>query len=251
MSRLRRKTSTTDIYHVVAHGAGKQILFEDDECRRRFLEILMRYKSTFDLQVYAWCLMGNHVHLLLCADKDSLSRAMQGILLSYARFFNEKTGHAGHVFQGRFMSEPIEDEAYLLAVLCYIHRNPEEAGICDSVKYEWSSYHEYIGSALFADTERILSIVGGVDAFKRLCITPAKLNCLDTGTRRRQSLRDEEASSLAKEALDMHSLMSLKALPKEERNNALEKLKPLGISIRQAARLTGVGENIVARIYRR
>lgn len=97
------------------------------------------YFGTAMTRVYAYCLMDNHVHLLLNTNHDDLAVIMKSIAVRYASFYNWKYSRTGHVFQDRFKSEPIEDERYLLAVVRYIHNNPIKAGMIEKpADYEWS-----------------------------------------------------------------------------------------------------------------
>ena len=89
----------------------------------------------FDVEVFGWCLMGNHVHLLLHGHIAGISKAMQVLLGTYALKFNEQTGRSGHLFQERFSSEPIDSDEYLLSALRYIHQNPDKARIATYDSY--------------------------------------------------------------------------------------------------------------------
>ena len=124
MPRTERRKSASGFYHVVMRGNGRQNLFEDDADRRSFLSYLRGDAERFGVRVLAWCLMSNHIHLLLEDRDDNLSEMMRSLATSYALRFNRRGGHAGHVFQQRFYSNPIEDEAYLLQAMRYIHDNP-------------------------------------------------------------------------------------------------------------------------------
>lgn len=110
MANAPRRRSETGVYHVVVRGNGRQVLFYDDADRQAFLAMLARRTSDVGMSIWAWCLMSNHVHMLLEDQRNELSHAMQLLLTGYARYFNDKTGHVGHVFQQRFFSEPIESE---------------------------------------------------------------------------------------------------------------------------------------------
>jgi len=95
--------------------------------------------------IYAYCVMDNHVHILLDTKEKDLSVIMKGIAVRYASFYNAKYRRVGHVFQDRFKSEPIEDERYVLAVIRYIHNNPVKAGMVENPQeYSWSSYSAYL-----------------------------------------------------------------------------------------------------------
>jgi len=129
MPRMPRKPSGSGYYHVVSRGIGKQVLFEETEDYERYLETLRRFLPENSISLIAYCLMENHVHLLVHAD-SGLERAMKQIAVSYSYYFNAKYDRVGHLFQDRYMSEPVEDERYLLAAVRYIHNNPPKAGIC-------------------------------------------------------------------------------------------------------------------------
>ena len=140
MSRHAREKSKSGIYHIILRGANKQELFHDDEDKSRFLETLDRYKMESKLKVYGWCLMGNHVHLLIGEGKENLSVTMKRIGVSFVAFYNWKYNTTGHLFQDRFKSENVEDDEYLVTVIRYIHQNPVNAGLTGKPsEWKWSS----------------------------------------------------------------------------------------------------------------
>ena len=143
MPRVARARSESGFYHVVAKGNGGQDLFEDASDYRAFLELVAAAAEKCDVLVHAYCLMSNHVHLLLEDQGGRLSEFMKSLVTGYAMRFNAKASHIGHVFQQRFKSQPVEDEAHLLQAVRYIHNNPAKAGMCPADEYPWSSYHEY------------------------------------------------------------------------------------------------------------
>ncbi len=117
------------IYHVTARGVKKLPIFHDDEDRHHFLRLLSMTNAEFPLQLHAYCLMTNHYHLLIQTIKHSLSKTMQYFKTLFAHTFNRKHGHVGHVFQGRFHSIPVQEDAYFTTVARYIHLNPVKAGM--------------------------------------------------------------------------------------------------------------------------
>ena len=245
--------SEGDVYHVVARGTGRQLIFEDESDRRLFLSLLSKGLSDYDAVLYAWCLMGNHVHLLIRAPIERLSQLMKMVLGTYARRFNEKTARVGHLFQSRYGSEPITDDEYLLTVIRYIHENPRKAGLASTEAYPWSSYGEYIGSAWLCDTDFPLSVFGGVDAFRRFHGQPHdEPNCLDADKGEASALvrkvADECIIATARDVLGEVNAQDLKTLPIQQRNACLRMLKEAGLSVRQIERLTGIGRNIVQRV---
>ena len=138
MSRMARKKSCTGLYHVMLRGADRRTLFSDDEDNQRFLEILQRVKRESMFQLFAYCLMGNHVHLLLQEGKEPLGMTFKRIGFSYVHYYNWKYQLYGHLFQDRYRSEQVEDDAYFLDVLRYICQNPVKAGLCEKpFEYPW------------------------------------------------------------------------------------------------------------------
>lgn len=237
MPRKPRSFSNSGFYHVTVRGEGRRTMFEDDSDRRAFLDLLDLQVDKHGLVVHAWCLMGNHVHLLLEDPRGRISEAMHGLATSYAQRFNKRTGHVGHVFQDRFFSEPIENEAYLLEVVRYIHNNPENGGIGSREEYPWSSYREYVGEARHCDVEFVLGLLGGVDRFVEFSAgrgSPYR-------HMRRMRISDEESRERAAEVLGGVEPGLLAALPKPERNLRLRDLRSSGLSVRQIERLTGIG----------
>jgi REP element-mobilizing transposase RayT len=121
-----------------------QIDAQDDEDRHLFLNLLSELSERFNIEIYAYVLMGNHYHLLLKTTDANLSKAMQWLGTTYTRKFNLKNQTSGHLFQGRFKSIIVENDAYLLMLSCYIHRNPLRAMIVERIAdYPWSSYQNY------------------------------------------------------------------------------------------------------------
>jgi len=163
MPRKARKLSSTNIYHVMIRGNRKQDIFLEDEDKSRFIKILKKVKQKGEYELFAYCLMNNHVHLLIKEKNEQISQTMKRINVSYVNYFNQKYQQIGHLFQGRFKSEPIEDETYLLAVLSYIHNNPLNAFIVKNLEeYTWSSYCLYTKKLSHQDflinKENILSL---------------------------------------------------------------------------------------------
>jgi len=151
--RHARVLSKTQTYHVILRGNNRKEVFIDDEDKARIIAAISEKKGGDHFTVYAYCVMDNHLHLVLKEGKDLLSKALKRIGTSYAYYFNKKYKRIGHVFQDRYRSESIEDDAYLLGVIRYVHLNPEKAGISSAESYPWSSYNEY-----FKENTRLIAI---------------------------------------------------------------------------------------------
>lgn len=152
-------------YHVLSRGNEGRNIFFDDGDRKLFLRTLGETSDRFKIDVFAFVLMSNHYHLLLRTNLPNLSRAMQWLGLTYARRLNNRLGRHGHLFQGRFKAMVVENDAYVVELSCYVHRNPLRAGMVKRlIDYRWSSYPAYAYGKKGADwlkTDLILSYFGG------------------------------------------------------------------------------------------
>ncbi len=146
MPRLARLKSPNTTYHIIMRGNEKKDIFLDRKDKSRFIEILTKMKEKYNYRLEAYCLMDNHVHLLINDNKNDISQIMKSINVSYVYYFNNFYGRVGHLFQDRFVSEVVADDRYLLAVSAYIHNNPVRAGIVKKPEeFQWSSMREYMG----------------------------------------------------------------------------------------------------------
>ena len=146
MARHARKKSSTQTYHVVIKGADRQLLFEESKDYIKYLDILEFYKDQLKFEIYAYCLMSNHVHLLLRHPNTvSLESIFRHINTTYACWFNAKYDRTGFVQDGRSYSEPVESDNALLTIVRYIHYNPSKAGLENfpGSGYQWSSFNDY------------------------------------------------------------------------------------------------------------
>ena len=156
MPRLSRKFSYSKVYHIIVKGIDSQNLFYDNQDRKVFLKYLLENKKQYGYQIYAYCLMVNHVHLIIRVNDEFLSKAIQCLLVKYVSYFNKKYDRSGTLFQDRFKSKLVENQRYFLEVCKYVHRNPEKARICKTEKYKWSSYLEYIKKEKIIDKNVLL-----------------------------------------------------------------------------------------------
>ncbi|MUV37151.1 hypothetical protein JNUCC1_00957 [Lentibacillus sp. JNUCC-1] len=255
MARKARVKSKTGIYHIMVRGVNRQEIFHDDADCEKYLEIIQKYKARTAIQFYAWCLMNNHVHLLLKEGNEPLATTMKRIGVSYVRYYNWKYRTTGHLFQDRFRSENVETSAYLLTVTRYIHQNPVKAKITTRVdKWKWSSCLGYYGEPYFPgdllDKELVLGLFSGHETtaqarFKAFNEEPNQDQCLED---RFYTIRktDEEARTEIKQLLGQLEIAHVKSLPRLERNAILRRVKGIkGLSQRQAARILGVSANLI------
>ncbi len=147
MARLPRLSAAGLPHHVIQRGNDRQVVFREDADYARYRGWLREVATTHALAVHAYVLMPNHVHLLVTPPTDTaLSKAMQSLGRRYVRWFNDKYGRTGTLWEGRFRSTVIDADRYLLACSRYIELNPVRAGIVNSPElYRWSSYSHHAG----------------------------------------------------------------------------------------------------------
>jgi REP element-mobilizing transposase RayT len=162
MSRKIRVWHPGSIFHITSRGNRHATLFYDDYDRKKYLTLLNETCEKFPFYLHAYCLMTNHIHLLLEIINDPPGEIIKMAHSLYAIYFNKRHELDGHVFQGRYKSELIDSPQYLLEASRYIHLNPVKAGIVEHpAQYPWSSYLSYVTTNPnpFIVTQRILSHV--------------------------------------------------------------------------------------------
>ena len=244
MPRGPRKLSELGFYHIIMKGAGNQVIFEDDADYEAFLQVLRRAREKYSVSVLAWCLMSNHVHLLVDDSKGELSSFAHLVTTTYARHFNDRWGHVGHVFSLRFTSVAVQSDEQLLVTMRYIICNPSKAGLSEPGAYRWSSYSEYLGTPDISETGLILEMVGGVPGFCRFIDDPEAAPYYP-----RTSVRvpDEDAIEASAAAIWPESLDSLKTMEPQRRATHLHRLAEAGLSLKQIGRLTGLGRYVIEK----
>ena len=245
MPREARTKSASGYYHILLRGIGKQNIFEDDGDNIRFIETVFRYKQELDFELHAYCLMGNHVHMLIKDVNNQLNLIMKKIAGSYAYYFNRKYDRVGHLFQDRFKSEAVEDDEYYLTVLRYIYQNPEKAGVSSVAEYEWSSYKEYTNKMTNLDTAFALELLNGQESLEKYINCKNDDCCLEV--RKTNNITDKRAKEILEIEFGLSSFLQIRNMPVQERNRLLHELKTKGLSIRQLARMTGLNRGVVQK----
>ena len=141
------------VYHITSRGDRREPIAQDDADRALFLAVLGQALARFDAQAWAYCLMGNHYHLVLHTRQANLSRLMRQINGVYTQAFNRRYGLTGHLFQGRFKAILVDSDSYLMEVCRYVDLNPVRAGMVRYPQdYPWSSYRALTASTITTST---------------------------------------------------------------------------------------------------
>ena len=146
MARGPRNFINMSFFHIMVQGINKEYIFNRDEDKRQYLEFINKVKGEIDIYIVSYCIMDNHVHILIKEDSiESLSSFMHKVNTLYAMYYNKKYDRVGYVFRDRYKSQVIYSEKQLYTCINYIHNNPIKAGICKlASEYEYSSYNRYI-----------------------------------------------------------------------------------------------------------
>lgn len=163
MTRKKRFWEPGRCYHIMLRGIDGRPVFSDDGDKCKFLLLLQEAGEMHDFRIHAFCLMTNHIHLLLESLEGGLTAGIHRFATRYAQYFNRRYKKRGYVFQGRFRSILVEDGTYMKRLLRYIHLNPLEARLISRPQdYPWSSHNAYFSEAKFVwlETDRILSYFG-------------------------------------------------------------------------------------------
>ena len=252
MPRVARIKSSTGIYHIITRGINQQNIFSSDDDYERFLNTLIRYSRKGNCETYAYCFMANHVHLLLKEGTEPLATTMKRIGTSYVYYYNWQYNRKGRLFQDRFKSEPVEDDAYFLTVLRYIHLNPIKAGMADDlVSYPCSSYTEYTKKEKLINPTFALNMFHqdrdkAMEEFIHFHNKPNEDQCLDIAEKR-DTLSDKAIRQLVLKKYHLELAALHTAKPKSQQK-VLQYLKELnGCFLRQLSRVTGLTEHQIVR----
>lgn len=249
MPRPARQHSESGIYHVMLRGINRELIFRDDEDRERFLNCLAVAKALSDCRILAYCLMSNHMHLVLRTGAEDVGQVVKRFTVRYVGWHNRKYGRVGHLFQDRFKSRPVDDDEYLQTLLRYVWANPVEAGIVESAQdYRWGSLRLLGRPDTVVDNAELMRLIPLESLWElaRLPIPSEWVPRLSPGSR--QSLTDAEAAEVLRSLGERFGVRSLDELPLSARDRVLTELLDGGLSLRQAARVTGLSLAVVRRV---
>lgn len=247
MPRRARKQAESGIYHIMLRGIDRQQIFEDPEDYFFFQELLWEFRLRCGYALYAYCLMGNHAHILLRVGHESLESTMKRIAGRYVYWYNVKYQRIGHLFQDRFKSEPVEDNTYFLTVLRYIHQNPVKAGICRNPgDYAYSSYCEYLSESGRVDIGFALEMITR-EEYVRYHKEKNDDQCLELSQNIRRAVTDEQAREVIFKISRCRTVPEFQELGEAQKIRSIKKIHEKGVSIRQICRLTGISKGMVEK----
>ena len=250
MPREPRHRILTEFNHVMIRGIGRMDLFITEDDYLRFMDIIKRFSESREIKIHAYCLMSNHVHLLVQASPEEIPGFMKGVEVSYAYYFNNTHEHVGHLFQNRYKSEAITSEQYFLAAFRYILLNPQAAGICRWEEYRWSSSRTYLmrDDDGITDTSLVKEILGGREEVMRFVNRNAEdCSSIAEPVLPVKRLTEKEALRTIQAISGLKDPLLIQGIARDARNELLANLKKEGITIRQLERMTGINRSTIQR----
>jgi len=134
------------LYHVITRGNNRRQIFSSPEDYEKFIALIAVQNNRLPFFLYAYCLMPNHVHLLIERQRSAIGQIMHRLLTGYAQYYNRRYKRVGHLLQGRYKAVLCQSDRYLSELVRYIHLNPVRAGIVNNPEdYEYSSHRAYLG----------------------------------------------------------------------------------------------------------
>lgn len=250
MPRISRQYTSTKVYHIILRGIDKQDIFFEDMDYKMFLKILKEEQSKYQYEIYVYCLMSNHIHLVIYDLNNELSKIIQTIAIKYSLYFNKKYERIGHLFQNRFLSKAVEDRVYFKNLCRYIHKNPQKAGIDKIENYKWSSYQEYIGKAKIINPKLVIDIFGNKEEFIKFHnIEQYEQEIIDISKYDiDEKIDDKQLIDYICKITEMENITKIAKLSKSKRDKILVKCKNInGVSNRQLARVIGISRKMIDR----
>lgn len=201
MPRCARIKSNSAIYHVMAKSISEVPLLETEAQKYKYISIVKEYKNLYKFEVFGYCFMDNHVHLIIYANGADISKIMHCINFKYAQWFNKTNNRHGHLFQDRFKSKIVDNERYLYALSAYIHNNPTDISGYKNCpeKYIFSSLGVYIGLRKdpfdIVDAKFVIGLFGGNTAKGRRKYMNFVRKCNDFNDKKEFEFEDDKTES--------------------------------------------------------
>lgn len=250
MPRHSRQLADSAVYHVMARGVNRDAIFLEDEDYERYLYALQLTKQVSNCAVLAYCLMPNHVHLVLRTVDEPVGVVMKRLGVRYAGWFNRKYGRVGHLFQDRFRSRPVESDAYLFTLVRYVWENPVQAGLAARAEdYRWSSRRLLGRKSSLVDGTALESLMldGGLTEIAaghlRASAEPDLLQA------RPPRHTPDEVVELLQRSCGTANPDGFRQLPLPTRRRVIRELRMRGVRYAQIASATGMSKSGVLKLH--
>ncbi|BAF71978.1 transposase [Sulfurovum sp. NBC37-1] len=249
----RPRIELVGYYHIINRGVAQMPIFKEPDDYEQFEELMCSTMKNYGITLHNYCLMSNHYHLLIETSRENLSKFMRQLNMNYAIYFNKKYHRSGHLWQGRFKSWYVTDEAYLYTLMLYIEQNPLKANMVKSLEdYPYSSYHYFLEKQIPECLQNAWIVQNhghDIEAIKEMLNSKVDSSIL-------QELKT--ASSLVEapntnKKPDINKLTKIfsEIQDKKERNRQIVKAYDKGYSQHMIAKVLGISQQAVNGIIKR
>lgn len=256
MPRKARVESSTGVYHMMVRGNNKEWVFKGERFKRLYLDRMNEVIKPTSIEVHAWCIMDNHVHIVAKGELQEISLAMKSINGYFAQKHNLYKQRIGHVLQDRFRSEVVEADGYFKGVIRYVHQNPVKAKMVQHCKdYQWSSYKAYLSGEMNHHSINILQAYfnDNLDQFQQYHDEVDDHEYLDTKDTIKK-LRLEKAQKIIQSYCHRYQITSIYALHQNQdiRNQMIYEIGAKSqLPLPKIGQLCGVSYSTVYEIMNR
>ncbi len=241
-------------YHIVNRGVEQRVVFNEAEDYEYFEELMCFYAKSYGITLHNYCLMSNHYHLLIEIRQKNLSKFMRQLNMNYAIYFNKKYGRTGHLWQGRFKSWYVTDEAYLYTLMCYIEQNPLKAGMVKEAEfYLYSSFHYFLDNKTLPECLKYSWVVqnfqNDVEAIR--AFLNSSIDTMQLQEMKKASALLEAPNIDTEPDIDRLQKLLAKAKDTKERNRLIFQVYEEGYSQHKIAEVLGLSQPTVNGIIKR
>ncbi len=241
-------------YHIVNRGVEQRVVFKEKEDYEKFETLMCMYAKNHRITIHNYCLMSNHYHLLIEITQPNLSKFMRQLNMNYAIYFNKKYQRTGHLWQGRYKSWYVTDEAYLYSLMLYIEQNPLKADIVPVLEeYPYSSYSHFMDTdnvpECLADSWVVRHYRDDTEAIR--AFLNSKIDVSQLEEMRKASSLVEAPDTDNEPDMDKLRRMFEKVKERQERNRQIVHAYQQGYSQHRIAKVLGLNQATVQRIIKR
>jgi len=241
-------------YHIINRGVAQMHIFKERADYEYFEELMCLYAKSFGITIHNYCLMGNHYHILLEIQSENLSKFMRQLNMNYSIYFNKKYKRVGHLWQGRFKSWYITDNAYHYTLMCYIEQNPLKANMVkDIAEYPYSSYHYFLNyneiPECLKDSWIVENYKEDAEAIEAFLTNP--VDSIQLQELKKASLLVEAPNVDNRPKIDDLKVFLANKTNIQERNETIVEAYKQGYSQHMIAKVLGLNQATVQRIIKR
>lgn len=238
MPRRARRILESGYLHLIVQGINRECIFERGSNIKRYYDLLVSKREESEVDILAYCIMSNHAHILVYADKiENVSRYMKKVNTAYATYYNKQTNRVGYVFRDRYKSKAVKDEWYLYNCISYIHYNPVKAGMVNEPsEYKYSSFNDFYSKTGVVSNKTLKLIFGGIKHYKEMFDFIHSIDVND--------------ADMEKKDNGENYLCDIDISDKEKLKEECIKLKQKNMSNRKIALMIGIDRNKVDRILK-